>query len=213
MLIQCEQCKIKYIVSFTKIGEQGRAVKCAKCSHVWFVKPTEEDIQISKDVEISSVEFPTNNTLGISLPAIIKKKKRTPLFTYTSIALLALCLMIIGYYNKGHINIDSMLYKSLFEFSTQDVTLDDISINKIGSTIIINGFIKNDSDKERILPYLRILILDKNGNVLFSHMTEINNQNLQPGEKYNIHNIIKNIHPWAEYLILDVGNKLELLIR
>ncbi|PPR12139.1 MAG: hypothetical protein CFH41_00172 [Alphaproteobacteria bacterium MarineAlpha11_Bin1] len=35
MFVSCPSCSTRYLVDPTKIGPNGRAVKCAKCSHSW----------------------------------------------------------------------------------------------------------------------------------------------------------------------------------
>lgn len=38
MIIQCESCKAKFRLDDSKIPQQGRKVRCSKCSHVFFVQ-------------------------------------------------------------------------------------------------------------------------------------------------------------------------------
>lgn len=38
MIIQCENCQAKFRLDESKIPEQGRKVRCSKCSHVFFVR-------------------------------------------------------------------------------------------------------------------------------------------------------------------------------
>ena len=39
MIVQCEQCHTKYNIDDSKITPQGVRVRCAKCQHVFSVKP------------------------------------------------------------------------------------------------------------------------------------------------------------------------------
>lgn len=45
MIIACPSCSARYIVDPTKIGPDGRTVKCAKCAHAWAQPaPTPEEM-------------------------------------------------------------------------------------------------------------------------------------------------------------------------
>lgn len=39
MILTCPQCDMRYLVSAVSIGPDGRKVRCASCSHVWFQPP------------------------------------------------------------------------------------------------------------------------------------------------------------------------------
>jgi predicted Zn finger-like uncharacterized protein len=47
MIVQCENCQAKFRLDDSKIPEQGRKVRCSKCSHVFFVQRQPEPSEAS----------------------------------------------------------------------------------------------------------------------------------------------------------------------
>ena len=50
MIIECKNCKKKFIVNDSAISAEGRTVQCSNCSTQWFQLPISSNIKINKSV-------------------------------------------------------------------------------------------------------------------------------------------------------------------
>ncbi len=69
MILTCPACSAQYMVSAETIGEQGRAVRCAKCKHEWVQKSEKDSLDelISRiqSVEIDEIGFEEHLTSNV----------------------------------------------------------------------------------------------------------------------------------------------------
>ena len=59
MIIDCQNCSKKFLVSDTDIPKEGRMVQCGYCSQKWFQEPTRTQDSIASDIDenVSEMEF------------------------------------------------------------------------------------------------------------------------------------------------------------
>ena len=59
MILNCPNCQVRYLVPDAAIGDEGREVKCAKCSYEWFEEPPESlKNPDTQDQPITGDDFP-----------------------------------------------------------------------------------------------------------------------------------------------------------
>lgn len=76
MIVTCPQCKVRFVVAPTAIGEDGRRVQCSQCRAVWFESPLPEEESPASEATITPVRAtkktkttkPTTKTAQTSAP-------------------------------------------------------------------------------------------------------------------------------------------------
>ncbi len=58
MILECTECRTRYLVPDSAIGNEGRIVRCANCKHSWFQAPADAPLPPEPVVERPVVERP-----------------------------------------------------------------------------------------------------------------------------------------------------------
>ena len=77
----------------------------------------------------------------------------------------------------------------------------------------MKGDILNNSDEDKIVPAIRYILLNKDKEITFRFTQQPAYQIIKPKESWPINSKIININENAAYFELDIGNKLEFLLK
>lgn len=67
MILECSQCRTRYLVPDSAIGPDGRTVRCASCKHSWYQAP--EILDLATRASPSDALAPPRETIPASRPA------------------------------------------------------------------------------------------------------------------------------------------------
>lgn len=220
MIITCEHCAAKYMVSEDALGLDGRSVKCAKCQKTWFAKPPSV-LEVNNPISDITSKIVAENKK--QLPAVRDDNWSFLLKISASILSLVLAFLFIIFFQTtvtSFIPASKKIYNMMHFFDTSNLELQNMAIRKIqkkeNTTLVIKGQIYNKSKSLVIRPSLRITLYDDAYQKLLEHIIDLNQENseyIKPGEMIDIDNNIRNLADNAKILKIDIGNRLELLLR
>ena len=201
MLITCKECGAIYCIAEKIIGSMGRKVKCTRCQHVWMIE--------SKRVPDQTLE--SCLTLPILYkPALPKALRMMPIF-------LVFMLILINFIFFPELFTRVSLFRDLYQkcgfYSSDGLSLDNFIFELNKDEVLINGFIQNNSNENKMTPDVRYILLDKDKKEIFKYTQKSSYKLLKPGESFSINTNIIHIKEDANMLQIDIGNKLELLLK
>lgn len=193
MRIFCNNCGAVYLIAEKIIGSKGRIVKCAKCSYCWTVNPVESSIPLQT------------------------KKCFTERFLHCLFGCLVFINLITIILLASNFLAKDLFLKKFYSFfnisANQELALENFTAKKINNSLIISGKLTNLSKEEKSFPYIRYTILDHSGEILMRLTTPASDKIIKPNESLQIGSKISNIEANYEVLQIDIGNKIDLILR
>ncbi len=201
MLLTCKECNAIYCIAEKIIGSSGRMVKCTRCQYVWMVEGARG---INYPIELCT-------TLPILFkPALPKAFQIMPILLILILALISFIFFSEYFFRFQPLN---NLYEKCAIYNSDGLLLDSFVFDLNGNELLLQGVLKNNSNADRIIPDMRYILLNKDKEVMFKYTHLSSHQLLKSGEILPINTKIINLTDNAAYLQLDIGNKLELLLK
>jgi predicted Zn finger-like uncharacterized protein len=211
MIITCPQCSTQYAVPSEAIPPQGKKVKCTACQHIWMQKPLEAmmDTSVLAPPPETTEPIPAN----ANLPAIPPPPSGVGMkLAFGIFALFALVSVLLANHSLLP-KLDNLLGME----STDGVVFRNFSVekkrveNKLEFKLA--GDIVNTTDSLKPLGIIRIRVLSSGGREMGKLDFQPEVDSLMPGETYHIAPAINNVSGNADKLVLDMGNKWEMMFR
>lgn len=221
MIITCPSCSTKFALPSGAVPKGGRKVKCSKCAHIWLQKSLEELSDRVPDITPPPKEKKPVPK-GANLPVIKESTAAIWAMRASSIALASLIILTVCFFNYRFlpkqlayslaIPMRQMigLGKTVGLGFTQMRITQGIMDGKI--YVVMNGVIKNESEKKKELKHLHVNIMSKGARKMHELIPEVD-IHLAPGEEAEIHQEIANISGNAQDVIIDIGSGAELWFR
>jgi hypothetical protein len=103
--------------------------------------------------------------------------------------------------------------------SARGLAMEKVTLTPIDSddpnekSVLLAGKISNYSEQERHLPYIKFTLLDANRNKISSDAFSLGDNLLKPGEEFVLNNKLTRLNKASTYIVVDIGNRLELYFR
>lgn len=211
MIVTCEECQTRFLLDPKLIGEKGRTVKCAKCSHTWFQEKPEDLPEVETQEAPEEVKpIPK----GSSLPVVQEKVKPGVL------ALQIACGVMLFANILGVLFFSTSFGKSIFGLhDSKSLVFQSVQTKKMSyketKRLLVKGSVLNESEEGIQAPYLKVTLLDKDQQLLDSFKQPLSKDSavIDPQSIYDFRSRIKRLPEDTAYLSLGIGNAYELMRR
>jgi Protein of unknown function (DUF3426). len=196
MIITCPTCATRYTLADSAVGPQGRKVRCAKCGHMWWQSPDDDDSDFSlNDVtEIrQTADTPAQSARKPAGKAGGRRLGKGALVGWGVFAAVLVALGVGGFVARGPIvqlwPPAALLYETVglpVEPPGTGLQLQNVRSEQKteggAQVLVVDGQIINVSDVMRPVPMVRVTSLGQDRKPVKSWTVEASPAQLLPGE-------------------------------
>lgn len=205
MIITCPTCSTRYTLADQAVGPHGRKVRCAKCGHIWWQTPAEdeEESPFSFSDEVTEIRSPQTTmahttmtsplAAGLDDSPAAKRRRRGALAGWAVFALVLGGIAAGGY--LGRAEIVRLWPPSALLYETVGLPVDPpgagLKLQNVRSeqkldggspVLLVEGQIVNVSDVARPVPPVRAVTLGPDQQPVQSWTIDASPAQLLPGE-------------------------------
>lgn len=203
MIIQCNNCNSKFIVSEDVIGEHGRKVRCSVCKNVWraYIEKEKDNIPVYGNYEELNPIKKGSNLPVVSQNTPLKKKK------LLLITILLLVLLLIGaFIIKNNMSDDSS------SIILKNTTMRQVERNN-KSYILISANVVNQGEQSQNIPSIKIRLQDGSGKTVKKFKIAKSPVILHKDESFNYNFSIKDFPNNVEKVTINTGCWINNFVR
>jgi predicted Zn finger-like uncharacterized protein len=175
MILNCEKCNTRYLVPDTAIGAEGKTVRCANCGHSWFQAAAEQPPEpvTKKEPEPVAAPAPVRKRSllpGANLPVVVvfHSAPRWLQIVCTTIAIIIMVIIPFTYRSFILHSEFAFMMEPFGIYYTEGLALADVEMSKVQmgdktQRVTIKCSIINEAKGSRILPEVRVTLLDARG--------------------------------------------------
>lgn len=219
MILTCKNCNTNFAVPDNAIGPSGRKVRCSKCLNVWFASFGTDIYKASENKSQFQQSSPILERATIDegqLPVLVKNN--FPWWYLVANFVIISCLslvFILVFYDKANnfaLIDDFLCQKNIC--SSEKIVIKDVSYEILNQEdLLIKYYIVNQNNEDVNTPNIRISLYDKDETLLKSHIIKNPTLKLPPEQENLVHTIFKKAPQDTANILVEIGNKIELLWR
>ncbi len=191
MIVTCPSCATRYLVDPAALGETGRMVRCARCTHAWTQAPP-KDMPKRVDV-IRPPDEPAPIPPGSNLPAIPGRSESASPAGWIALVLALVAVIGGGLAGRNQIVAAWPQAAQLYglvglaqESPAQVLELRNVqrsfTVENERTIVVVSGEIANLSSQTVRLPNIVAQVMDKDERILESWVLTLASTQLGPGE-------------------------------
>jgi len=207
MILTCPECATRYFVEDSRLGTNGRTVRCAACGSSWRAQ-AEEPLELSNDPVLGSVARepvsfkPIDEAAPVTaeeLPKVFRAKQEqkrrvreaaTAGVVWAGMVSAFAALLAAAYVFR--VDVVKLYPKAAGAYAMVNVPVNPTGLEfekvkgepaPVGvNTILITGQVRNVESEPTTPPPIRVALLDGKGHKLATRVVRLPNKPIQPGK-------------------------------